>query len=128
MNLTDMVKLGAHGYKPSEIKKFDSAGIKTDELIELAKNGYSASDVDELIKSASEPEPQPNEGSMVEPEPQPENKGDANEDKLKEMDSKLKEAEDTIKKLQEANATKNLGTPNEKKAEDEFKDALKSLY
>ena len=131
MNLTEMVKLGAHGFKPSQIKEIEKAAIKSNEVIDLVKAGYTAEDVDELIKSANEEAEASNPDNKEQPKPEGDSgkPDEANEDKeKKELESKLKEAEDKLKKLQDENASKDLGNPNEKKAEDEFKEALRNLY
>ena len=54
MEFTNMIKLGALGFKPDDIRKIKDSGIKSDEIIELAKNGYTPKDVDELIKLAND--------------------------------------------------------------------------
>ncbi len=52
LKLTEMIQLGAAGFKPADIKKFGESGIESKDIIELAKSGYTANDVDELIKEA----------------------------------------------------------------------------
>ena len=60
MKLTDMIKMGMKGFKPSDIKQINESGISTEEVIKLAESGYSVSEVNELISLADkEPEVQP---------------------------------------------------------------------
>ena len=52
MKLSDMIKLGAKGFKPADIKELEGSGVQTDDVIKLAENGYSVADVKELITLA----------------------------------------------------------------------------
>ena len=36
MKLTDMIKMGMKGFKPSDIKQINESGIPTEEVIKLA--------------------------------------------------------------------------------------------
>lgn len=135
MEITNMIKLGALGFKPDDIRKIKDSGIKSDEIIELAKSGYTPGDVDELIKlaseeSASQPEEETDEKG---PESRSETPGeeDASDDK-KEPDPRDKEIEDLkkqIEKMQDKNASQNLGDPKPQKTNREkVQEALRNLY
>ena len=68
MKIADMIKLGVKGFKPSDIKTINESGIDTESIINLAENGYSVTDVSELISLAqtSAESLQPgNEGQMI---------------------------------------------------------------
>ena len=132
MELLNMVKLGTMGFKPADIKAINASGIESDQIIELAKNGYQASDVNELIKLAQEaPEPEPEEKHEEQPEPQPEpepSKLDDIQKKLEETEKQLKEANDALKKAQSKNASKDLGAGTQKTASDLVRESLRTLY
>ena len=127
MKLTDMIKLGAKGFKPGDIKEIESAGVQTDDVIKLAENGYSVADVKELITLAGTDEQlQPGNKSHNDDQgPDQSDGNDGDNDKLdykKELEAKQTEAEDLKKKLadlQLKNSQMNLGpatieTPREK--------------
>ena len=127
MKLTDMIKLGAKGFKPADIKELEGSGVQTDDVIKLAENGYSVADVKELITLAGTDEKvQPGDDSQDEehgPAPSEGHKGENDElDYKKELEAKQTEAEDLKKKLadlQLKNSQMNLGpakieTPREK--------------
>lgn len=132
MELLNMVKLGTMGFKPADIKAINASGIESDQIIELAKSGYQASDVNELIKLAQEaPEPKPEEKHEEQPEPQPEpepSKLDDIQKKLEETEKQLKEANDALKKAQSKNASKDLGAGTQKTASDLVRESLRTLY
>ena len=137
MKLTEMIQMGALGFKPADIKKFGESGIESKDIIELAKSGYTANDVDELIKLSQEtaggtaapstdekpPEGNPGAGS--------DDAGDDNIDNKTDPDPKDAEIEKLraeISKLQDANASKDIGQSKQITAEEKFQEALKSLY
>lgn len=137
LKLTEMVQLGAAGFKPADIKKFGESGIESKDIIELAKSGYTANDVDELIKLSQEtaggtaaqstgeqpPEGNPGAGS--------DDASDDNIDKKTDPDPKDAEIEKLrteISKMQDANAHKDIGQNNQISAEEKFREVLKSLY
>lgn len=137
LKLTEMVQLGAAGFKPADIKKFGEFGIESKDIIELAKSGYTANDVDELIKLSQEtaggtaaqstdekpPEGNPGAGS--------DDAGDDNIDNKENPDPKDAEIEklkDEISKMQDANSHKDIGQTKTISAEEKFQEALKSLY
>lgn len=132
MELVNMIKLGTMGYKPADIKQINASGIDSEQIIELAKSGYAASDVNELIKLAQEPTQTPPENKK-EPEAPPE-KPEANPEiqelnnKIKELTGQLEEAQTTIKKIQSDNANINLGSGNQKSARELVQESLRNLY
>lgn len=131
MELVNMLKLGTMGFKPADIKQINAAGIETDQIVELAKSGYAASDVNELIKLAQEPSQTPPEKKEPEappekPEAKPEN--DELNNKITELTKQLEEAQSTIKKIQSDNASKDLGAGNQKTARELVQESLRNLY
>ena len=140
MEFTNMIKLGALGFKPDDIRKIKDSGIKSDEIIELAKNGYTPKDVDELIKLANdEGGLQPEDGAdEKEPESNPASAGgeNASDDKstdpkdaeIEELKKKLEEDEKRIKDIQNKNASQNLGNAQPKTNRELVQEALRNLY
>ncbi|MBO5956005.1 MAG: hypothetical protein J6Q39_00445 [Bacteroidales bacterium] len=140
MEFTNMIKLGALGFKPDDIRKIKDSGIKSDEIIELAKNGYTPKDVDELIKLANdEGGLQPENGADEKPpESNPASAGDetASDDKgtdpkdaeIEELKKKLEEDEKRIKDIQNKNASQNLGNAQPKSNRELVQEALRNLY
>ena len=137
MKLTEMIQMGALGFKPADIKKFGESGIESKDIIELAKSGYTANDVDELIKlsqetaggtAAQSTEEKPPEGN---PGAGSDDAGDDNIDNKTDPDPKDAEIEKLkaeISKLQDANASKDIGQSKQITAEEKFQEALKGLY
>ena len=137
MKLTDSIKLAVKGYKPADIKRLDESGLDTDTILALSGAGYTVNDVDELINIASKgPEQQ-------EPPKEPEGKlpdnpdGQSGADDPDNVDYKqkfadtmklLEESQQTIKKLQEQNASKSLTNPEQKTPKQMVDDALRNLY
>lgn len=134
MELLNMVKLGTMGFKPADIKAINASGIESEQIIELAKAGYQATDVNELIKLAQdEPKPQPEEKPAAEPEKPAETAGadgelDDIKKKLEETQKQLAEQTEALKKAQSKNASKDLGGGNQKTAADLVKESLRTLY
>jgi len=134
MELLNMVKLGTMGFKPADIKAINASGIESDQIIELAKAGYQATDVNELIKLAQEePKPQPEPEPEPEPDNHPGNGGasaqlDDIQKKLEEKEKELAAANEALKKAQNKNASQNLGAGNQKTATDLVKESLRTLY
>ena len=144
MKLTDMIKMGMKGFKPSDIRQINESGISTEEVIKLAESGYSVSEVNELISLADkEPEVQPGneeqnnasgpvQGTAQEPKVQ----GTAQEPKVQEssediVQEKESEIENLKKQLQAAqlqNTQRNLGPADPQSAEDKVKEIFKQLY
>lgn len=134
MELLNMVKLGTMGFKPADIKAINASGIESDQIIELAKAGYQATDVSELIKLAQEePKPQPEPEPELEPDNRPGDDGandelDSIKKQLEETQKKLEEQTEALKKAQSKNASKNLGAGTQKTATDLVKESLRTLY
>ena len=137
MKLTEMIQMGALGFKPADIKKFGESGIESKDIIELAMSGYMANDVDELIKlyqesagstaaqSTEEKPPEGNSGAGSD------DAGDDNIDNKTDPDPKDAEIEKLkadIFKMQDANANMNIGQSTQISAEEKFREALKGLY
>lgn len=133
MELLNMVKLGTMGYKPADIKEINASGIDSDQIIELAKAGYKATDVSELIKLAQEePKPKPEEKPDEKPDNPSETAGAEdepdNKQKLEDALKQLEEQKAIISKLQSKNASKDLGQPETAKPADIFRNALREVY
>lgn len=136
LKLTEMVQLGALGYKPADIKKLGESGIETKDIIELAKSGYSSSDVDELVKMAQEANntaTESNEGQSVPAESASTAGGDgASDDNIKTdpdpRDSEIEKLKEEISKMQDANASKNIGQTKTQSNEELVREAFKNLY
>ena len=136
MKLTDMIKLGAKGFKPGDIKEIETAGVQTDDVIKLAENGYSVADVKELITLAGTDEKvQPgNDSKKDDPGPDPKDGDDGDKDKLdykKELEAKQTEADDLKKKLAELqlkNSQQNLGDGKPKDPREKVQEIFKNIY
>ena len=136
MKLTDMIKMGMKGFKPSDIKQINESGIPTEEVIKLAESGYSVSEVNELISLADkEPEVQP--GNNEQNNPSGPVEGTAPETKVTEAgnDKELQEKESEIEKLkqqlamaQQANTQQNLGPAQTETTEQKVQEIFKTLY
>ena len=137
MKLTDSIKLAVKGFKPADIKRLDESGLDTDTILALSGAGYTVNDVDELINNASkgpeqqEPPKEP-EGKLPDT---PDGQSGANDPdnvdykaKLDETLKLLEESQQTIKRLQEANASKSLTNPEQKTPKQMVDDALRNLY
>ena len=135
MKLTDMIKLGIKGFKPSDIKQINESGMPTDEVIKLAESGYSVSEVNELISLADkEPEVQPgneeqNNASGPVQGTAPETKvTETGEDIVQEKDSEIEKLKQQLATAQQANTQRNLGPADPQSAEDKVKEIFKQLY
>ena len=136
MKLTDSIKLAVKGYKPADIKRLDESGLDTDTILALSGAGYSVNDVDELINIASkgpeheEPQKDPHEKMPDNSDGQDGAEPDNVDYKQKLADTMklLEESQQTIKKLQEQNASKSLTNPEQKSPKEIVDDALRNLY
>lgn len=132
MKLSEMIKLGLNGLKPSDIKEINAAGISTDDAINLTKNGYSIADMKELITLAgTEEQVQPGNEVTTDPngpsEPT-EYKGDnGNDDKLKAREAEIEKLKTALKQVQEQNTSRNLGTVQED-PDQKLKEIFKGIY
>ena len=132
MKLSEMIKLGLNGLKPADIKEINEAGISTDDVIILTKNGYSIADMKELITLAgTEEEVQPgNEVPTIQqgPAEPKENEGaKGNDDKLKAQESEIEKLKTALRQMQEQNTTRNLGTVQED-PDQKLKEIFKGIY
>lgn len=139
MEFTNMIRLGALGFKPDDIRKIKDSGIKSDEIIELAKNGYTPKDVEELISLASdegvlqsedgadEKTPESNPASADE-EASDDKSTDPKDAEIEELKKKLEEDEKRIKEIQNKNASQNLGSTQPKSNRELVQEALRNLY
>ena len=130
-----MLKLGTMGFKPDDIKKIKSSGIESDQIIELAKNGYTAKDVDELIALTKEDaDTTAGEHNHESTKPDDDSKGDGDKDKLdykSELDKRdktIEEMKTQISNLQDKLASKDLGGAKVTSARDQVKEAFRNLY
>lgn len=137
MKLTDSIKLAVKGYKPADIKRLDESGLDTDTILALSGAGYTVNDVDELINIASkgpeQQEPQKEPGEKMPDNSTGQDGADNPDDvdykqKLADTMKLLEESQQTIKKLQEQNASKSLQTPEQKTPKQMVDDALRNLY
>lgn len=133
MKLSEMIKLGLNGLKPSDIKEINEAGISTDDAISLTKNGYSIADMKELITLAgTEEQVQPgNEEPKIQqgPAEPSEHEGDnGNDDKLKAQESEIEKLKTTLKQMQEQNTTRDLGKTPVQSPDDKVKEIFRGIY
>ena len=134
MKLTDMIKMGMKGFKPSDIKQINESGIPTEEVIKLAENGYSVSEVNELISMADkEPEVQPGNSEQNNASgPVLESSGTegekTGEDIVQEKESEIEKLKQQLAMAQQANTQRNLGPADPQSAEDKVKEIFKQLY
>lgn len=135
MKLTDMIKLGVKGFKPSDIKQINESGMPTEEVIKLAESGYSVSEVNELISLADkEPEVQPGNNEQNEPSgPAAESSGNegagaGNDKELKEKESEIEKLKQQLAMAQQANTQQNLGSSDTHTAEEKVQEIFKTLY
>lgn len=134
MKLTDMIKMGMKGFKPSDIKQINESGIPTEEVIKLAENGYSVSEVNELISMADkEPEVQPGNSEKNKASgPVPESSGTkgekTSEDIVQEKESEIENLKKQLQAAQLQNTQRNLGPADPQSAEDKVKEIFKQLY
>ena len=136
MKLTDSIKLAVKGFKPADIKRLDESGLDTETILALSGAGYSVNDVDELINNASEG-PKEQEPPKEPEEKMPDNSTGQSGAEPDDVDYKqkladtmklLEESQQTIKRLQEQNASKSLQTPEQKTPKQMVDDALRNLY
>lgn len=135
MKLTDMIKMGIKGFKPSDIKQINESGISTEEVIKLAESGYSVSEVNELISLADkEPEVQPgneeqNNASGPVQGTAPDTKAtESGEDIVQEKESEIENLKKQLQAAQLQNTQRNLGPADPQSAEDQVKEIFKQLY
>lgn len=136
MKLAEMIKLGVKGFKPSDIKAINESGISTDEIINLAENGYSTADVNELIALAgSGEELQPGNNAPSEPQGPAvpaENNGEESKDdyieKIREQDAKIVNLTKQLEAAQTQNSRRSLSQPNQITPRDQIREAFMQIY
>ena len=136
MGLTlNALKLAMKGFKPADIRRITDAGIDSDTIITLSDQGYTVKDVDELIKLASE-EPGTTAGGNGQENKEPEKPAETTPEQdnvdYKEENEKLKkalaDAQETVKKIQDKNASQNLGSDQPEDPNKAVQAAFMGLY
>ena len=136
MGLTlNTLKLAMKGFKPADIRRINEAGIDHESIIAMSEQGYTVKDVDELIKLASE-EPGTTAGGNgqenKEPEKPAETKPEPDVVNYKEENEKLKkelaESQETLKRIQDQNASKDLGGGQTEDPNKAVQNAFMGLY
>ena len=135
MGLIENVKVAMLGFKPDEIKTFAAAGVSTNEIIELSKNGYSAKDISDLIDISKDNgglQPGNNGNDIPSDASQGKNDGekdDSNYDKeLKDKETEIEKLKSDIEKLQKSNAQQNLGGSNDTSNREKVQNIFRNLY
>ncbi|MBO5853298.1 MAG: hypothetical protein J6Q61_01015 [Bacteroidales bacterium] len=135
MGLIENVKVAMLGFKPDEIKTFAAAGVSTNEIIELSKNGYSAKDISDLIDiSKDNGGLQPGNDGNDNPSDASQGKNDGEKDdsnydkELKDKETEIEKLKSDIEKLQKSNAQQNLGGSNEASNREKVQNIFRNLY
>lgn len=135
MKIAEMIKLGAKGFKPSDIRELGASGMSTDDVIKLAENGYSVADVRELINLAgSEETVQPGNEEPTERQGPAALSGYTGEDqddykeKLKAQEDELARLRRSLETLQQENSRRNLGGAEPKPNREKVQDIFRQLY
>lgn len=135
MKIADMIKLGVKGFKPADIRQINDSGIDTDSIINLAQNGYSAKDVNELITLAKESESlQPGndepdtQGLAGAQDDKGEPAGDDYKQKAESQEQEIQKLKEQLKAAQSQNAQKNLGSAEPVTPREEVKEAFRQIY
>ena len=136
MKIAEMIKLGAKGFKPSDIKELSGSGMSTDDVIKLAESGYSVADVKELISLAgSEENIQPQDAGADDqqgPADPSDNSGDNGQPDYKAMyeaqEAELVKTRKSLETLQQQNSRRNLGGAEQKTSRDKVQEIFKNLY
>lgn len=117
MGLTlNTLKLAMKGFKPADIRRINEAGIDHESIIAMSEQGYTVKDVDELIKLASE-EPGTTAGGNGQENKEPEKPAETKpepdtvnyKEELEKLKKELAESQETLKRIQDQNASKDLG-------------------
>lgn len=133
MKIADMIKLGARGFKPSDIREIGDSGMSTDDVLKLAENGYSVAEVKELISlSGTDENAQPGNEGPINPsgpaDPPGHDGASELEDKIKALEAELQKQTEALKAAQAANSQRNLGAPETKTARDQVQEIFKNIY
>ena len=137
MTIAEMIKLGVKGFKPSEIRSINDAGIATNEIISLAENGYSVNDVNELITLAQESrvlQPGNDEPKAAQEPAQLSGSEGENEktayynEEIKAKNAEIEKLKATLATVQNQNSTRNLGPTEPKDPRKEIQEIFKGIY
>lgn len=136
MKITDMIKLGAKGFMPADIKELSGSGMSTDDVIKLAESGYSVADVKELISLAGSEEQiqpgNPEADNQQGPADSSDSMGDKGQPDYKAMyeaqEAELVKARKSLETLQQQNSQRNLGGVEQKTSRDKVQEIFKNLY
>ena len=136
MKLSNTIKLATMGFKPGDISSLSTLDIPEDQIIELAKSGYSVKDINELISLSSEKEAESTEPSNIPPTSEPGSAEDKKDEEAsinyKELfEAKEQEVADlkaSVLKLQNTITHKDLGPDESYDPRKEFQEVLRSIY
>ena len=133
MKIAEMIKLGARGFKPADIREIGESGVSSDDVLKLAENGYSVAEVKELISlSGTDENVQPGNEGPTDPSGPAELPGNDGvselEDKIKTLEAELQKQTDALKAAQAANSQRNLGAPETKTAREEVQEIFRNIY
>lgn len=123
MNIGDIVALKIKGYSIADLKEIDKISKETPEIMELAKNGTSLNEINELLQMAAEPvkddtntNTQPEDPQKKEPETTPE---------TAELKKIIEEQKKQIETYQRLSQSANVGSV--KSNEDKMKDLISDI-
>ena len=123
MNIGDIVALKIKGYSIADLKEIDKISKETPEIMELAKNGTSLNEINELLQMAAEPvkddtnaNTQPEDTQKKEPETTPE---------TAELKKIIEEQKKQIETYQRLSQSANVGSM--KSNEDKMKDLISDI-
>lgn len=133
MKIAEMIKLGARGFKPADIREIGESGVSTDDVLKLAENGYSVAEVKELISlSGTDEDVQPGDKGPTDPSGPADPPGNDGEnelkDKIKTLEAELQKQTEALKAAQAANSQRNLGAPETKTAREEVQEIFRNIY
>lgn len=122
MNIGDIVTLKIKGYSNADLREIDKISKETPEIMELAKNGTSLNEINELLQMAAEPvkdstntNTQP-EDTQNKPETTPE---------IAELEKIIEEQKKQIETYQRLSQSANVGSV--KSNEDKMKDLISDI-
>ena len=123
MNIGDIVALKIKGYSIADLREIDKISKETPEIMELAKNGTSLNEINELLQMAAEPvkddtntNTQPEDTQKKEPETTPE---------TAELKKIIEEQKKQIETYQRLSQSANVGPV--KSNEDKMKDLISDI-
>lgn len=123
MNIGDIVTLKIKGFSNADLREIDKISKETPEIMELAKNGTSLNEINELLQMAAEPakddtnaNTQPEDTQKKEPETTPE---------TAELKKIIEEQKKQIETYQRLSQSANVGSV--KSNEDKMKDLISDI-